>query len=287
MKRIIVVFALTLAMLPATLYAQGTVPSQQQIANFAKTTTLVVLDGRDMAFDAMLSEAVKKNWTLTPFELISSERFEQEKTNTNYSFLLLTQTTFDKDKIETTYNFFNLVLAHPTGDISEMPVLAHMPFSGTTLTSSNTIFKTGAVLKYIQCQARKATIAPDKYTGKLSTANNYIKNLKGKTLLVSASQLQEDLGTTNVFGKLYKNEFKIVSDEELEQAVLNPESKTVFLHLVAPDEGAEQGRCYKMLIDAYSGEVQYSKMHRISATKPCKLLKSDLRKIRWAPFHWL
>ncbi|MBN1989997.1 MAG: hypothetical protein JW783_11410 [Bacteroidales bacterium] len=287
MKRIIAVFTIALAMLPATLCAQGTVPSQQQIANFAKTTTLVVLDGRDMAFDAMLSEAVKKNWTLTPFELISSERFEQEKTNTNYSFLLLTQTTFDKDKIETTYNFFNLVLAHPTGDISEMPVLAHMPFSGARLTSSNNIYKTGAVLKAIQCQARKATIAPDKYTGKLSTANNYIKELKGKTLIVSASQLQEGIGTEEAFGKLYKNTFKIVSNEELEQAVLNPESKTVFLHLVAPEEEAAQGRCYKMLIDAYSGEVHYSKMHRISATKPCNLLKSDLRKIRWAPFHWL
>lgn len=287
MKRGIISTLIALAILPLTLWAQGTLPSQQQISTFAKTTTLVVLDGRDIAFDAILSEAIQKSWTLTPFELVSADRFEKEKTNSSYSFLLLTQTTFDKDKIETTYNFFNLVLAHPTGDISEMPVLAHMPFSGTTLTSSNTIFKTGAVLKSIQCQARKATMAPDKYTGKLSKANNYIKNLKGKTLLVSASQLQEDLGTTNVFGKLYKNEFKIVSDEELEQAVLNPESKTVFLHLVAPDEGAKQGRCYKMLIDAYSGEVQYSKMHRISGTKPCKLLKSDLRKIRWAPFHWL
>lgn len=278
-------FVLSITIVWIVTKGQGVAPTPMQINQFKGTTTLVVLDGRDIAFDAMLSESVKKYWKVTPFEIINSERFEKEKSNTAYSFLVLTQVVFTQDKIELSYNFLNLLLAHPSGDINEMPVIANIPFCGNPFTSSQHIFKTGVLLKTIQYEANQMLQYPKK--GKLSSYNRNIPNLKGKTLLISKDDITTGMADSSLLKKYYKNSIKVVSREEVEKAVINETENIAILHKVLYDDSATTGRCYKMIIDANNGTIYYYNMDRISTSKPGMILKKDFRKIRWYPFHWL
>lgn len=265
--------------------AQGVAPTAEQIKQFKGTTTLILLDGQDIAFDAMLSESVKRIWKVTPYEIINSERFDKEKSNPAYSFLVVTKAVFTKDKVESSYSFLNLLLSHPTGNINDMPVMAYIPFCGAPFTSNLHIYKTGVLLKAIQYQVNQVIINSKK--GKLSSFNRNIPKLNGKTLLLSKDDLSTEMSDPTSLSKLYKNSLKLVSHDDVEKAVINELENTVILHKVLFEEGATSGRCYKMLIDVNDGTIFYYNMDKVSSSKPGLILKKDFRKIRWYPFHWL
>lgn len=267
--------------------AQGTNPTPEQLNHFKETTTLVVLDGRDVAFDAMLSESIRKYWKITPYEIINSDRFEKMKSNSAFSFLVLTQSAFNKDKIEYSYNFLNLLLSHPTGDMNNMPVLAYIPYCGSPFTSNEHIYKTGMLLKSIQYQIEQRLDNPKSSNGKLSSYNRNISKLKNRTLILQKENIEADIADSSTLRKLYKNNLKIASRDEVEKTVLNETEKVVVLHIVKSDDNATAGRCYKMLIDANNGTIYYYNMDMINPSKPGKFLKKDFRKIRWSPFHWI
>jgi len=267
--------------------AQGVVPTPQQISQFKNTTTLIVLEGRDVAYDAMLTESVKSFWKVTPYEIVNNERFDKEKSNSAYSFLVLTKDAFTKDKVESSYNFINLLLAHPTGNISEMPVMANVPFCGSPFTSNLHIYKTGVLIKSIQYQVNQILQNPKKAKGKLTKYNKNIPSLKEKTLLISKDDISPELTDSASIKKLYKNNIMLVSQAEIEKAVIGEAENTVILHKVLSEENATTGRCYKMLIDANNGTIYYYNLDKVSASKPGLILKKDFRKIRWYPFHWL
>jgi hypothetical protein len=264
--------------------AQGLAPTPQQIAQFKGTTTLVLLDGQDVAFDAMLSESIKKFWKVTPFEIINSERFEKEKSNPSFSFLVVTKVSFTKDKIESSYNFLNLLLSHPTGNINDMPVMVYIPFCGAPFTSNLHIYKTAVLIKAIQYQVNQVLINPKK--GKLASFNKNIPKLKSKTLLIAKDDVSSEMNDS-LLKKLYKSKIRLVSRDEVEQAVIKETESTVILHKVLFEEAATTGRCYKMLIDVNDGTIFYYNMDKVTASKPGTILKKDFRKIRWYPFYWL
>jgi hypothetical protein len=87
--------------------------------------------------------------------------------------------------------------------------------------------------------------------------------------------------------KLYKSKIRLVSRDEVEQAVIKETESTVILHKVLFEEAATTGRCYKMLIDVNDGTIFYYNMDKVTASKPGTILKKDFRKIRWYPFYWL
>jgi hypothetical protein len=260
--------------------AQGNTPTLDQINHFRETTTLVVLDGRDVAFDAMLSESCRKYWTITPYEIINVERYEKMKTNSAFSFLVLTQTVFDKDKVETQYGFLNLILAHPTGDINQMPVIAYIPFSGDQTTINQHIYKTGLLIKAIQFQANQIIQNPNSVKKRLSWYNRNIPNLKGKTLLIATNDLQSTANDSSILRKSFKNNLKLLSVDKIEKLVISGSESFVTLHIVAPPEGSINGRCFKMLIDVKDGSIYYYSENRISSRNPGKFLRKDIRKIK-------
>jgi hypothetical protein len=247
---------------------------------FKETTTLVVLDGRDVAFDAMLSESCRKYWKITPYEIINVERYEKMKTNSAFSFLVLTQTVFDKDKVETQYGFLNLILAHQTGDINQMPVIAYIPFCGDQTTINQHIYKTGMLIKAIQFQVNQIIQEPNSVKKRLSWYNRNIPKLKGKTLLFAADVLQSAVNDSSILRKSFKNNLKFLGVDKLEKLVISGNESFVTLHIVAPPEGSKNGRCFKMLIDIKNGTIYYYNENRISSRHPGKLLRKDIRKIK-------
>lgn len=266
--------------IPFNIFAQGERPSFDQIKLFKETTTLVVLNGQDVAFEAMLNESVRKFWTITPFEIISAERYEKMKGNSAFSFLVLTQVVFDKDKNNHKYSFLNLLLSHPSGDINQMPVIAYIPFSGDSTTFADHIYKTGILVKAIQYQINQIIQEPKLIKKSFSKYNRNIPKLKEKTLLITANDVTTDLADLSALKRLYKNNIEIIGSEEIEKRVIKGSENIATIHKVVPNNKTNTGNCYKMLIDTNDGTIYYYKTDRISPNHPGKISKKDFRKIR-------
>lgn len=285
-KKFTVIIAI--ALLAKAVGAQGPYATSEQVSAFSNTKLLVVMDGRDVAFDAMLKNAIEKHWQINDYELINSDRFNEAKTNPEYSFLITLQTEFDNDPHGHTYNFMYLMLSHPTGDIQEMPVIARIPFVGSTLTSSNELHKTEMLVKFIQSYATDVVKSEgSKRLHKLNHLNKRIKDLKGKALYFSESQVAFSMAEGKDFGKIYKNYHRVVTNEELVDIVKKAEKDVVVFHIVAPGPDATSGKCFKMIIEPATGKGYFYKTQSISEKKPPLILKRDFRNIRWYPIHWL
>jgi hypothetical protein len=287
-NRFIIILAVHLAFGSFTAMAQGPFANPDQVKAFTKTKLLVVLDGHDVAFDAFLKDAVTKHWSISEFEFVDGQRFSQEKANPNFSFLVTLQIQFDNDPQENIYHYLHVLLSHPTGDIKDMPVLAQLPFLGSTLTSSSHLHKTEMLVKFLQEYASNVVTnnGSAKYK-KLNHLNKSIKALNGKTLVVAESQIDHALRSEELLKSVYKHNVQLVTDDELAEVINNAEKGIVVLHIVAPDLDANSGRCFKMIIEPATGEAFFYKTHKISSSRPPVMLRNDFRKIRWYPFHWL
>ena len=275
-------------LLTSKLMAQGPYPMPEQVESFKNTTLLVIADGSDVAFDARLRKAVQDNWTLTEFRFIDSREFEREKSNPAKSFLTSATIKFDRDVEDNSYQFMYILLSHPTGDLSEMPVIAQVPFIGTGITSSNHLHKTDMLVKFLQKHATDVVESNgNKRFRKLNYLNKGIRELENKTLVVTESQIHEDYRDEESFAKVYKYPWKMVADDELPQIISEEEENTVVLHIVAADDDATSGRCFKMIIEPATGNAFFYKTHKINEKRPPVFLKRDFRNIRWAPIHWL
>ena len=215
-------------------------------------------------------------------------RSDSQKSNPSYSFLTTLQVQFDRDPEEHVYHFLYVMLSHPTADLQEMPVIAQVPFLGSTLTSSSHLHKTEMLVKFLQAYTTKVvTSNGDKKFRKLNHLNKGIKQLKDKTLIVSEDQIDQSLRDEELLKKAYNHKIKLVSSDELVDIMGKAEKGNVFLHLVAPDEDATSGQCFKMIIEPATGEAYLYKRHKISNTRPPVFLKRDFRQIRWYPIHWI
>jgi hypothetical protein len=287
-NRVVLLVALMLLLGFQSVLAQGPFPTPEKIRTFAKTKLLVVLDSRDIAFDAFLKNAVSKHWNLSDFEFVDSERFEKEKSNPDFSFLVTLQIKFENDPEGNVYNYLNVLFSHPTGDLKEMPVLAQVPFQGSSLAGGNNFHKTEMLVKFLHNYTSKIIASNgDASFKRLSHLNKSMKKLSGKTLFVTKEQLDFRLRSETLLKNVYKHNVQIVSEDELVDIVSAAQKGNVVLHIVAPEEDAVSGRCFKMIIEPATGDGYFYKTHRITPTRAAVMLKNDFRKIRWYPIHWL
>ena len=79
--------------------------------------------------------------------------------------------------------------------------------------------------------------------------------------------------------KVYPYKFRIVTKEDIEEAIKNRDPDVVFLHKVGPEGTKVNARCYKMVIGAADANFYYFDYHKISEKKPDGLLSQDFKKM--------
>ena len=78
---------LLLALLPAALWAQGTIYTKSaRLADFPQKTTKIVLSGQQL-LDEVLKEEITSRWRISPYEFCTEEEFDAFKTVSRYYFL--------------------------------------------------------------------------------------------------------------------------------------------------------------------------------------------------------
>jgi hypothetical protein len=79
--------------------------------------------------------------------------------------------------------------------------------------------------------------------------------------------------------KVYPYKFKIVTMDDIEEAIKNRDPDVVFLHKVGPEGTKIDARSYKVIIGAADANFYYFDYHKISDKSPDGFLEADFKKL--------
>ena len=263
------------------LTGQAPFPSKDEIKQFTKSKTCVVLeDDQFSSYNAFIKKAVKAFWTITPYEFIEVTDFNVRRLNPEYSFIVLTQTNFEKDKSNSLFNFVNLLQGKNVNNLGEMPEICAVPLSFAGEDDLEYSYKLGAILSFMQKHAQMISDDPS-LTGRkyLKYYNKYIPEVLNKTILVKQEDLVSEIATIDKIKAIYINKIEIVTEDDIVKAIENKTPNTLILHKVGPMGDKNSGYCFKMLIGSDDAKMYYYNQHKIDKGNPNGLLPADLKRL--------
>jgi hypothetical protein len=257
------------------------VPTPEDLDHFLKTKTLVVKDKNPLnTFDAEIEEVMAKEWNITEYEFIPFSEFEEKRMNPEYSFLFIATVVFEKDKLNAKYRFLNVSLGGDYFHIGLMPDLVSVPVSYANVEDESYNYKLGILVRFAQQHLRRIQAHPEIIsTNVFKHYNDNMKDVKQKTLYLLADEMANDVNSTSRISKVYPHDFKLVTRDEIRQAITDRDENVVFLHKVGPEGTRLEARCYKVLIGAADASFYYFDYHMINDKKPDGFLSKDLKKI--------
>ena len=274
--------ALTLGLTSIQLtFAQDYIPTAADIKQFSQTKTIMVLEDNPMCeYNLTLKELVPGEWTITPYGFLEWKKFDAQKRDKTLSFLLINNVTIEKDKSNARYLFMSLVLGGSNKALSSMPDLCSIPLAYYGAKEETYIYKIGIFLRFIQNHVQVISDNPGIATKNVfQHYNKNIQKVNGKTLYLIAEELAKDVNTEDKIKKVYDGPFKLVTKEDIQQAIANKNPDVVFLHKVGPGKNQANARCYKILIGAADAQFYYFDYHTIDGKSPDGFLASDFKKL--------
>ena len=279
MKRLLSVSGVMIFLAP--LFSQEYLPTPENLEKFLKTKTLVVLDPNPLnTYDSEIMEAMENEWTLTEFEAIRYDEFEQKRKDPQYSFLKLVNITFEKDKLNAVYKFLNLSLGGDYFSINQMPDIVSVPVAYNNVDEDSYNYKLGILVRFIQNHIKLIYEHPEIISANIFKHYNDNKgDVKEKTLYLITDELEPSINSRARISKIYPYNFTLVTREDIKDAIANRDNDVVFLHKVGPEGTRLNARCYNILIGAGNANFYYFDYHMINDKKPDGFLEDDLKKI--------
>jgi hypothetical protein len=274
-------FLFILGFIALFMQAQSYVPSREDVKAFFNTKTMVVLlDNPLLEYNTIIKEVMEQEWNITEFEYITFSQFEELRMDPQYSFLYMSQLTFENDKTDAKYRFLSLSLGGAYERKDQMPDIASVPLAYYNVEEDNYIYKLAILVRFMQQHARLVNEHPEIISANvMQHYNDNIKDIKGKTLYVLEEELAPEVNSTARIKKIYPFSFKIVTKDDITEAIKNRDENIVFLHKVGPEGTKIDARCYNVIIGAGDANFYYFDYHKISDKNPDGLLASDFKKM--------
>ncbi|HNX67749.1 MAG TPA: hypothetical protein PKH02_12765 [Bacteroidales bacterium] len=268
-------------MLSAVVTGQRPYPTMEDVQKFKKSTTCVVLEDNDFSFfNPEIKAAIEKNWTVTPYKFITTAEFDELWGNPDYSFLVLTVSNFSNDKSGSSYNYLNLLLGARVINIDKLPEFCTVPLSTVGGDEEDYTYKIDLVVRFIQHHAKTLVETPSNQALKyLKFYNKNIPEIKKKTILITAGDIDPEINTEEKIKKYYQYPVKIVEDDEIVKAVEEKRPDVLICHKVGPVEGKHTGTCIKMLIGTDDAIMYYYDTHMVDDKNANGMLASDFKRI--------
>ncbi|WP_249414480.1 hypothetical protein [Marinifilum caeruleilacunae] len=273
--------AIFICLLSMPLLSQEHLPTHADYLAFVQSKTLVVLDDNPMSeYNFRIRNVIKKNWTITEYEFISNAEFEKKRFDPNYSFIMNTLVTFNKDKTKARYNFLSLLMGGKEKRIANMPDLCSVPLSYKHVHEDVYAHKLPCFIRFMQKHVQLVIEKPEIISANM--LKYYNKNaalLQGKTLYLLMDELQKEVNSLAKIRKIYPGKVKIVSKEDLEEAIEHKLDNVVFLHKVGPEQWKIKARCFKILVGASDSDFYYFDYHMINKKQTDGFLAKDFKRI--------
>lgn len=272
----------TLIFLFALTYGQREyLPTPYDLEQFYTTKTYVVLEDSPMSdFNFEIKEVIGKVWNLTEFDFIKQAEFPDKSKDPNASFIYTSMVSFERDKTDSRYIFLHLSLGGDNLTMDDLRDLVSIPLGYAGADPENYIYKLGIMLKFMQSHLKLITENPSIISANIfKYYNNNISSAHEKSIYFIESELTREIGTAARIKQFYPYKFKIVTREDIREAIHNQDENIVFLHKVGPEDNRQKARSYKILIGAGDANFYYFDYHMVSDKNPDGFLVSDLKKL--------
>ncbi|MDZ4059379.1 MAG: hypothetical protein U1D64_04965 [Bacteroidales bacterium] len=251
---------------------------------FGAKITKVVIPSTSLP-DLMLRDAVNRGWRISPFEFCSFEEYNRLKSDTNFFFLMRVDGMY-KRELEPKIEYLTLIKGGPEvkrGLYSSQNIIT-LPLQESDDNSGKSLHLLPVYIDIIQNHIYKVQqnilLA---FKGTLSYSDR-VSEIKGKELLFSTDLLGYDIDEDE-FTKLFGGAVKLVSADDLEDAIINNHKNTVVPVIINPKGDSEGSFCYKLIIGTDSHELLFFRRHKVSRRLPVGFTKEDIRKIS-VPFRF-
>jgi hypothetical protein len=263
------------------LQAQAPFPTAEEVKQFFASKTCFVLEDDPFSqYNVFIKNSVKDNWTLTPYEIIGIEDFNVKRLDPAYSFIVLTETYFERDKSGSVFTFINLLLGKNVKELEEMPEFCAIPLAFAGADDTGYAYKLGIILTFMQQHARLIAEDPSVFGMKyLKYYNKFVPEVINKTILVKAEDMDQSINTEEKIKKIYDYKMKVVSEDEIKQAIISKAANTLILHKVGPVGDNAKGYCFNMLIGTDDSKMYFYSQHLVDDRNPNCFLPSDLKRL--------
>jgi hypothetical protein len=276
MKKSFILLALTLLVFESI--AQVRPARKKHFDKFYKSTTYIVEDRDPFSeFNQHLREAMEQHWTITPFEVISFDDFHRLRTNEDASFMVLAD--IKQKNLDEVYVFINFVMGDKKRDFESMPDLASVPLAYRDADDYDYLYKMGAFVKFMQTHVSKSDDTPRMRLARIMNVND--DRLKQMELWLLENELAPEVRTAEAIRRHYPYTVKIVTPEQINEAIAQDRADVAFLHKLGPEDATRLGRgkCWKFIISAGDGSVLYSSSHDVDRNNPDAFLVEDFKDI--------
>lgn len=279
MKKYILLFSLLSSVFYLSAQKEN-LPVIEDLNHFYKTKTYVVLEASPMSdYNFEIQNVMSRIWELTDFEFIKQEDFHEKSQDPDASFIYTSLVSFERDRTDSRYVFLHISLGGESLTMDDLRDLVSVPLGYAEVEPEKYIYKLGIILRFMQNHLQLITQNPDIISSNIfKYYNKNIQSAHDKTIYFLEDELEREIGTAARIKQIYPYRFRIVSREEIHQAIIDQDDDVVFLHKVGP-EGKNKARCYKILIGAGDAEFYYFDYHMVSDKKPDGFLESDLKKL--------
>ena len=283
MRRIILLVLLLLVFTGVS--AQGVIRETRNAFNtFGSKITKVVIPSNSLP-DLMLRDAVSRGWRISPFEFCTMEEYQALQNDTNYFFLLRVDGRYKRD-LEPKIEYLTLVKGGPEvrrGLYSSHNIIT-LPFQESEDMSGVNLHLIPILIDVIQNHIYKVqqdVLVAFKGT---SVYSDRVSQVTDKRLLFPKEYLNFEISDSE-FSELFAGKVKIVSADDVEEAIINNTPNTVVPVLIRPRGDSDRSFCYKMLIGTDTHELLFFRRHRVSSRMPVGFNREDIRKIS-IPFQF-
>ncbi len=275
------VFVMVLIAISALIRSQSYVPTRDDVAAFFTTKTLVVLEDNPlMEYNSIIKKVMQQEWNITEYDFISDKEFEEKRMDAQYSFIYMSQVTFEADKTDAAYRFLHLSLGGDYFRLNEMPDIASVPLAYFSVEEERYAYKLAILVRFMQNHAKLIREHPEIISANVfKHYNDNIKDIQGKTLYLLEEELAPSVNTAARISKVYPYKFKMVTMDDIEQAIRDRDPDVVFLHKVGPEGTKLNARSYKVIIGAADANFYYFDYHKISDKSPDGFLESDFKNL--------
>lgn len=262
-------------------YAQGYVPSHEDVDAFFTTRTLVVLEDNPLLeYNSIIKKVMQQEWNITEFAFITNKEFEEKRMDAQYSFIYMSEVRFEADKTDAAYRFLHLSLGGDYYRLNEMPDIASVPLAYFNVEEDRYSYKLAILVRFLQNHAKLIKEHPEIISSNVfKHYNDNIRDIRDKTLYLLKEELAPTVNTEAKIAKVYPYKFKLVTMEDIEEAIKERNPDVVFLHKVGPEGTKLDARSYKVIIGAADANFYYFDYHKISNKNPDGFLESDFNKL--------
>lgn len=249
---------------------------------FVNSTTYVVkIPDPFSIYNGVIEEILAKMWTITKYEIIEWDEFQQKKSDSKSSFIFLSEAQRVENNKVLKYNILNLVMGSKYDDINKMPDLGSVPLSYAddefSEEEQSYVYKLAGVLQFMQYYVNYQLTNPG--TKLQDVVNKEKEELHQKELWLVHDDLESSINSLSKIKKYYKYDVKIVSRDDIENAIFENNPNVAYLHLVAPKSNTNKSKCWKFILSAKEGKPLFYSYTRTNDKNPGKLLDKDLKKM--------